>query len=180
MFETLPNATVMRPSIIFGPEDHFFNRFARMAQMSPVLPLIGGGKTRFQPVFVGDVARAIAETVEGKGRPGAVYELGGPEIHSFRDCMEIMLATIGRKRLLLPLPFGVASAMGSVLQYLPGRVLTPDQVRQLRVDNVVSEAAIADRRTFAGFGIEPTTLEAVLPSYLTQYRVRGEYGKQAV
>ena len=180
VFETLPNATVMRPSIIFGPEDHFFNRFARMAQMSPVLPLIGGGKTRFQPVFVGDVARAIAETVEGRGRPGAVYELGGPEIHSFRDCMEIMLATIGRKRLLLPLPFGVASAMGSVLQYLPGRVLTPDQVRQLRVDNVVSEAAIADRRTFAGFGIEPTTLEAVLPSYLTQYRVRGEYGKQAV
>ena len=136
--------------------------------------------TFHKPVFVGDVARAIAETVEGRGRPGAVYELGGPEIHSFRDCMEIMLATIGRKRLLLPLPFGVASAMGSVLQYLPGRVLTPDQVRQLRVDNVVSEAAIADRRTFAGFGIEPTTLEAVLPSYLTQYRVRGEYGKQAV
>jgi uncharacterized protein YbjT (DUF2867 family) len=180
VFETLPQSVVMRPSIIFGPEDHFFNRFARMAQMSPALPLIGGGKTRFQPVFVGDVARAIADTVEGKARAGTIYELGGPEIHSFRDCMEIMLATIGRKRLLVPLPWGVARLLGAVLQYLPGKMLTPDQVRQLRVDSIVSEAALAERRTFAAFGITPTTLEAVLPSYLSQYRVRGEYEKRAV
>ncbi len=180
VFETLPKSVVMRPSVVFGPEDAFFNRFARMAQMSPFLPLVGGGKTKFQPVFVGDIARAIADTVEGKAKAGTVYELGGPEVESFRQCMEIMLATIGRKRLLLPLPWGVASAMGSVLQYLPGRVLTPDQVRQLRVDSIVSEAALAEKRTFDAFGIKPTTLGAVLPTYLSQYRVRGEYEKQAV
>jgi NADH dehydrogenase len=180
VFETLPKSVVMRPSVVFGPEDEFFNRFARMAQMSPALPLIGGGKTKFQPVFVGNIARAIADTVEGKAKAGTVYELGGPEVHSFRDCMEIMLATIGRKRLLVPLPWGVASLMGSVFQYLPGKVITPDQVRSLRVDSIVSEAALAERRTFDAFGIKPTTLEAVLPTYLSQYRVRGEYEKQAV
>jgi NADH dehydrogenase len=180
VFETLPKSVVMRPSIVFGPEDEFFNRFARMAQISPALPLIGGGKTKFQPVFVGDIARAIADTVEGKAKPGTVYELGGPEIVSFRECMEIMLAVIGRKRLLVPLPWGVASLMGSVFQYLPGKVITPDQVRSLRVDSIVSEAALAERRTFQAFGITPTTLEAVLPTYLSQYRVRGEYEKQAV
>lgn len=180
VFETLPKSVVLRPSVVFGPEDAFFNRFARMAQMSPMLPLVGGGKTKFEPVFVGDIARAIADTVEGKAKVGTIYELGGPEIVSFRKCMEIMLAVIGRKRLLLPLPWGVASLMGSVLQYLPGKVLTPDQVRSLRVDSIVSEAAIAEKRTFDAFGIKPTTLEAVLPTYLSQYRVRGEYEKQAV
>jgi uncharacterized protein YbjT (DUF2867 family) len=180
VFETLPKSTVMRPSIIFGPEDHFFNRFAGMAQRSPALPLIGGGKTRFQPVFVGDVARAIADTIEGKAKAGTIYELGGPEVVTFRECMELMLRVIGRKRLLVPVPWGMASVLGSILQYLPGKVLTPDQVRELRVDNVVSEAAMAERRTIEAFGIKPTTLEAVLPTYLSQYRVRGEYEKQAV
>lgn len=180
VFETLPKSVVMRPSVVFGPEDEFFNRFARMAQMSPALPLIGGGKTKFQPVFVGDIARAIADTVEGKAKAGRVYELGGPEVHSFRECMEIMLAVIGRKRMLVPLPWGVASLLGSVFQYLPGKVITPDQVRSLRVDSIVSEAALAERRTFQAFGITPTTLGSVLPTYLSQYRVRGEYEKQAV
>lgn len=180
VFETLPKSTVMRPSILFGPEDHFFNRFAGMARMSPALPLVGGGKTKFQPVFVGDVARAIVDAVDGKAKDGTIYELGGPEVVSFRECMEIMLAVIGRKRLLLPLPWGVASLMGSVLQFLPGKVLTPDQVRSLRVDSIVSEAAIAERRTIEAFGITPTTLGSVLPTYLSQYRVRGEYEKQAV
>ncbi len=180
VFETLPKSVVMRPSIIFGPEDHFFNRFAGMAQMAPALPLIGGGKTKFQPVFVGDVARAIADTIEGKTKAGTIYELGGPEIQSFRECMELMLKIIGRKRLLAPMPWGVASLLGSILQYLPGKVLTPDQVRELRVDSIVSEAAITERRTIEAFGIKPTTLEAVLPTYLSQYRVRGEYEKQAV
>ncbi len=180
VFETLPKSVVMRPSIMFGPEDHFFNRFAGMARMSPALPLIGGGKTRFQPVFAGDVARAIVDAVEAKAKPGTVYELGGPEILTFRECMELMLHVIGRKRLLLPVPWGIAGILGSIFQYLPGKVLTADQVRELRSDNVVSEAAIAERRTIQAFGIEPTTLEAVLPSYLSQYRVRGEYAKQAV
>ncbi len=180
VFETLPDSVVMRPSVMFGPEDHFFNRFAGMAQMSPALPLVGGGKTLFQPVFAGDVASAIADAVEGKARPGTVYELGGPEVHSFRDCMEIMLEVIGRKRMLVPLPWPVARAMASVLQFVPGKPLTPDQVRQLRVDNVVSEAAVAEGRTIRALGIEPTTLEAVLPSYLTRFRVQGEYEKQAV
>ncbi len=180
VFETLPDSIVMRPSIMFGPEDHFFNRFAGMARVSPALPLIGGGRTRFQPVFAGDVAKAIADAVEGHARPGTVYELGGPEVHSFRDCMKIMLEVIGRKRLLVPLPWGLASVMGAVLQYLPGTVLTTDQVRQLRVDSIVSEAAVAEKRTIHSFGIEPTTLEAVLPSYLTRFRVQGEYEKQAV
>ena len=180
VFETLPDSVVMRPSIMFGPDDHFFNRFAGMARISPALPLIGGGKTLFQPVFAGAVARAIADAIEGQARPGTVYELGGPEVHSFRDCMEIMLKVIGRKRALVPLPFGVASLMGSVLQYLPGKVLTPDQVRQLRANSVVTEAAIAEGRTIGAFGIEPTTLEAELPAYLTQFRVQGEYEKQAV
>ena len=151
-----------------------------MARISPALPLIGGGKTLFQPVFAGDVARAVADAVEGKARPGAVYELGGPEVHSFRDCMEIMLGIIGRKRILAPVPWPVARLMASVLQYVPGKPLTPDQVRQLRVDNVVSEAAIADQRTIRAFGIDPTTLEAVLPSYLSRFRAQGEYEKQAV
>ena len=148
--------------------------------MSPFLPLIGGGKTKFQPVFVGDVARAIADTVEGKAKAGTIYELGGPEIETFRECMEIILRVVGRKRVLLPLPWGVASLMGSVFQYLPGKLLTPDQVRSLRVDNIVSEAAIAEKRTIAAFGITPTTIEAVVPTYLSQYRARGEYEKQAV
>jgi NADH dehydrogenase len=180
VFETLPKSTVMRPSIIFGPEDHFFNRFAGMARMSPALPLIGGGKTRFQFVFAGDVARAIADAVEGKAKPGTVYELGGPEILSFRESMELMLHVIGRKRVLVPVPWGVASLLGSVLQYLPGKVLTADQVRELRTDNVVSEAAKAEGRTIEAFGIAPTTLEAILPSYLSRFRVRGEYERQAV
>jgi len=179
VFETLPKSVVMRPSIMFGPEDHFFNRFAGMARMAPALPLIGGGKTRFQPVFAGDVAKAIADAVEGRARPGAVYELGGPEIVTFRECMELMLKVIGRKRLLLPMPWGVASVLGSILQVLPGKVLTADQVRELRSDNIVSEAAIAEGRTIQALGIEPTTLEAVLPTYLSQFRVRGEYERRA-
>ena len=173
--ETLPQSVVMRPSIIFGPEDHFFNRFAGMARMSPALPLIGGGKTRFQPVFVGDVAAAIADSVEGRARPAATYELGGPEVVSFRECMELMLREIDRKRLLVPLPWGVASLIGSIAQHLPGKILTPDQVRQLRHDNVVSEAAIAENRTIQAFGVKPTSLAAILPTYLSRFRARGEY-----
>lgn len=177
VFETLPDSVVMRPSIIFGPEDHFFNRFAAMARISPALPLIGGGHTRFQPVFAGDVAAAIADSVEGKARAETTYELGGPEVETFRDCMEIMLKVIERKRLLTSVPWGMAKAKGWVLEKLPGKLLTVDQVRQLRVDNVVSEAALAENRTIESFGITPTSLAAMLPSYLSQYRPHGAYDR---
>jgi NADH dehydrogenase len=177
VLETLPRSVVMRPSILFGPEDHFFNRFAAMARFSPVLPLVGGGHTRFQPVFAGDVARAIADAVEGRARPGTVYELGGPEVKTFRQCMEFILAETERTHLLLPIPFGLAGVMGSVLGHLPGRLLTRDQVRLLRVDNVVSEEAKAARRTIEAFGIEPASIAAVVPSYLYRYRARGQFDR---
>jgi len=177
-FETLPDSVVFRPSIMFGPEDNFFNRFAAMTRFSLALPLIGGGHTRFQPVFVGDVAAAIADSVEGKARAGTVYELGGPEVHTFRDCMKIMLREINRKRLLVPIPWGVASLMGGILQRLPGRLLTVDQVRQLKHDNVVSEVAVAEGRTIQSFGITPTSLAAILPSYLSRFRPHGAYDRR--
>jgi NADH dehydrogenase len=174
MLETLP-AVIMRPSIVFGPEDSFFNRFAGMAQLSPVLPLIGGGRTRFQPVYVGDVAEAIARAVDGEGRPGTIYELGGPEIATFRQCMELMLRYTERRRWLVPLPFGVAQALGSALGWLPGAPLTADQVRMLKSDNVVSEAAVAQRRTLEGLGISPVAMELILPTYLMRFRSGGEF-----
>ncbi len=131
----------MRPSIVFGPEDDFFNRFAAMARMSPALPLIGGGTTRFQPVFAGDVGEAIARAVDGAARPGTIYELGGPEVLTFRECLERMLQVTKRKRLLLPVPWFAARIMGRVGQHLPGAPLTLDQVRMLTFDNVVSPEA---------------------------------------
>lgn len=177
VLETLPGSVVIRPSITFGPEDGFFNRFAGLARVLPALPLFGGGHTRFQPVFVGDVARAIADAVEGKVPAGRTYELGGPEIKTFRECMELILATIERRRLLVPVPWGVATAVASVAQLLPKPLFTVDQVRQLQIDNVVSEIAIKERRTLAGLGIEPTSLEAVLESYLYRFRAHGQFDR---
>lgn len=171
-----PSATIMRPSIMFGPEDNFFNLFASLARMSPVLPLIGGGLTRFQPVFVGDVATAIADAVDGAARPGTIYELGGPEVRTFKELMQLVLATIERKRLLVPVPFFAANLKAMFLQYMPSPLtLTPDQVELLRVDNVVSDAAIADKRTLQNLGIEPETIEAIVPSYLWRFRKTGQF-----
>lgn len=175
VFETVPDAIVLRPSIVFGPEDDFFNRFASMARLSPALPLVGGGETKFQPVFVGDVAEAVARAVDGDCTPGTIYELGGPQVKSFKECLELMLEVIRRKRLLLPLPFGLARVQASVLQLLPKPLLTVDQVELLKVDNVVSEAAEKDGRTLAGLGIEPHTLAAILPTYLGRFREHGQY-----
>jgi uncharacterized protein YbjT (DUF2867 family) len=175
VFETVPEAVVFRPSILFGPGDRFFNRFAAMARMLPAFPLFGGGHTRFQPAFVGDVAKAIADAVEGKVRRGLTYELGGPEVKTFRECLELMLETIERRRLLVPVPWPVATAVGTALQYLPSPLLTADQVRQLKVDNVVSEKAAREGRTFRGIGIEPTSVEAILPSYLYRFRAAGQF-----
>lgn len=171
-----PQAVIMRPSILFGPEDDFFNRFATLARMSPVLPLIGGGETKFQPVFVGDVATAIADAVDGKLRGGTVYELGGPEVKTFKQLMQFVLATIERKRLLVPLPFFVAKLQAAILQFMPPPLtLTPDQVELLRADNIVSEAAKAEGRTLPGIGIEPDSIEAIVPSYLWRFRRTGQF-----
>jgi NADH dehydrogenase len=171
----VPSAIIVRPSIMFGPEDEFFNRFAAIARMSPMLPLIGGGHTRFQPAFVGDVAEAVAMLVDGDGKPGTVYELGGPEVRTFRQIMEFMLGVIERKRLLVPLPFGLAKMKAGILQFMPKPLLTPDQVELLRHDNVVSTAAEAEGRTFKAFGIQPDTMEAVVPSYLWRFRKTGQF-----
>ena len=177
VLETMPDAVVFRPSIMFGPDDHFFNRFASLARVLPAFPIFGGGHTRFQPVFVGDVARAIADAVEGRAKPGTVYELGGPEIKTFRQCLELMLRAIERRRLLLPVPWSLATVLASVLQVLPKPLITVDQLRQLKIDNVISEAAEGERRTLAGLGIEPTSIEAILPSYLYRFRPHGQFDR---
>jgi len=170
-----PDATIFRPSILFGPEDDFFNRFAAMARMLPALPLVGGGETRFQPVFVGDVAQAILKAAGGRAKGGTIYELGGPGVKSFREMMEYVLAVTERRRLLVPLPFGLARLQARFLQYMPTPLLTPDQVELLRSDNVVSPAALAEGRTIAALGIEPAALEAIVPSYLWRFRKTGQF-----
>jgi uncharacterized protein YbjT (DUF2867 family) len=173
-----PSASILRPSILFGPEDDFFNRFAALARISPALPLIGGGHTRFQPVFVGDVATAIADAVDGKARAGTIYELGGPDVRTFRELMQFVLATIERKRLLVSLPFFVARLQAMFLQYLPKPLLTPDQVELLLSDNVVTEAAKSEARTLQGLGIEPEPMEVIVPSYLWRFRKTGQFRKR--
>jgi NADH dehydrogenase len=169
------NAVILRPSIVFGPEDDFFNRFASLARFMPALPLIGGGHTLFQPVFVGDVGAAILAAVEGRAQPRTIYELGGPEVKSFRELMEIMLREIGRKRLLLSLPFRLASLQAVFLEMLPGKLLTRDQVQLLKSDNIVSKQAEREGRTLRGLGIAPTSMEAVLESYLWRFRKAGQF-----
>ncbi|MEP9354411.1 complex I NDUFA9 subunit family protein [Xanthobacter sp. KR7-65] len=171
----VPDAVIFRPSVMFGPEDTFFNRFAAMARLSPALPLIGGGATRFQPVFVGDVAAAVLKAVDGKAKAGATYELGGPEVRTFRELMELMLREIGAQRLLVDLPFGFANFIAGLTQWAPGAPLTTDQVAMLRSDNVVSDAARAAGLTFAGLDISPAALSAVLPTYLWRFRKAGQF-----
>ena len=175
----VPEAVIMRPSIVFGPEDDFFNRFAALARWLPALPLIGGGKTRFQPVFVGDVAAAIVSAVENRARASTTYELGGPEVKTFRELLEFILREIGRERLLVPLPFALARLQAFFLEFLPKPPLTRDQVLLLERDNVVSKAAERDNRTLKGLGIVPTSLEAVVPSYLWRFRKAGQFSRSA-
>jgi len=179
-----PGATIVRPSIMFGPEDDFFNRFASLARFVPALPLIGGGETKLQPVFVGDVGAAIAAIADGKlmhdtPRAGEVFEFGGPDVASFAQLMRYTLDTIGRNRMLVPLPFGLTKLKASVLQWLPKPPLTPDQVELLRTDNVVSDAATREGHTLQGLGITPTAMNAVVPSYLWRFRKTGQFAKMA-
>ncbi|WP_309088490.1 complex I NDUFA9 subunit family protein [Phenylobacterium sp.] len=172
-----PDAVILRPSIVFGPEDRFFNKFAQMASFSPALPLIGGGETRFQPVFVGDVGKAIARVVTDSDAAGQTYELGGAAEFSFRQLMEMMLAETGQRRLLLPVPFAAAGPLGALGDLIAGIVappITSDQVQSLRADNVVS----GQYPGLPELGLTPTTLEAVLPTYLYRYRKGGQYADQ--
>jgi len=173
--ETFPGAVIFRPSVVFGPEDEFFNRFAALARISPILPLIGGGRTKFQPVFVGDVAQAIVAALEGRAREPEPYELGGPQIMTMREVMERVLAYTMRSRPLLPVPFWFAKLQGAFLQWLPKPPLTVDQVRLLHADNVVSEAAIKAGRTLEGLSIDPVAVASVVPGYLEQFRPRGQF-----
>ena len=172
-----PDAVIFRPSVLFGTDDKFLNRFAALATMVPALPLIGGGKTKFQPVYVVDVAEAIAEAVEGRAKPGATYELGGPRVMSFREILEFILAETERKRLLVPVPFALAKLNASILQLLPNPLLTVDQVTLLKSDSVVSEEAKAAGLTLEGLAITPHAVEAIAPSYLWSYRPRGQYDR---
>ncbi len=174
---TLPDAVILRPSIVFGPEDSFFNKFASMARTFPALPLIGGGKTKFQPVYVEDVAEAVARSVDGTIASGKIYELGGGEVMTFRQCLETMLRVTNRTNSLVSLPFGIASLIGSVASLVPfvQPPITADQVKLLKADNVVSDAAAAEGRTLQGIGIRPTLASSILPSYLVQYRPQGQY-----
>ncbi len=172
-----PGAVILRPSIVFGPEDDFFNRFASMARAAPVLPLIGG-RTKFQPVYVGDVAGAIAAAGAGKAKPGTVYELGGPEVLSLRKLIDRTQDWAGRDRPYVPVPFWAASLGAALTWPLPTslRPLTVDQVNMLRSDNVVSETAVRENRTLAGLGIpHPHAADTIVPSYLEQFRPKGQY-----
>ena len=178
VLDAAPDATIFRPSIVFGPEDDFFNRFGAMARMSPILPLVGGGETKFQPVFVGDVAQAIVKAVGGQTRGGTIYELGGPQVRSFKELMEYVLAVTERRRLLVPLPFGLAKLQAFFLQFMPTPLLTPDQVELLRTDNIVSDAAMTEGRTLAALGIEPAAMEAIVPGYLWRFRKTGQFRAQ--
>ncbi|MBI3512958.1 MAG: complex I NDUFA9 subunit family protein [Proteobacteria bacterium] len=168
---TLPDAVILRPSIVFGPEDGFFNRFAGLAQLSPALPLIGGGHTRFQPVYVGDVADAIMVALRDPATNGKTYELGGPRTYTFKELMTLMLAEIQRDRLLIPLPFGLAALQAAVLELLPVPLLTRDQVKMLKRDTVVGAGAL----TLRDLGITPAALEPILPTYLDRFRPGGRF-----
>jgi NADH dehydrogenase len=169
--QAFPAATILRPSIVFGPEDQFFNRFARLARLTRVVPVIGGGATRFQPVYVGDVAAAAIAALD--------YDQGGPGVYTYRQLMELLLRQIAgtdqdsplREHVLVSIPFPVASILGAVMGMLPGAPLTLDQVRLLRRDNVVAQGAA----TLADLGIEPTAAELILPAYLDRFRTGGWY-----
>ncbi len=176
----MPGATILRPSVVFGPEDDFFNKFATMSTFSPALPLIGGGKTRFQPVYVDDVADAVCEALVRPDARGETYELGGPRIYTFKELLQLMLEETGRKRILAPLPFPLAGLIGlggEIAGKLPfvEPPLTADQVRLLKSDNVVAPEGV---KTLADLGIAPRTAESILPSYMVRYRKYGQFAEK--
>jgi uncharacterized protein YbjT (DUF2867 family) len=173
--KAFPGALTVRPSVVFGGDDRFFNKLAAMARFSPVLPLFGGGENLMQPVFVGDVAEAIATLVDAGEATGKTYELGGPEVASMKDITRFVADTAVRKRLLVPVPWGVAKLIASLTGWLPGAPLTSDQVALLKPDNVVGDKAKAEGRTLEGLGITPRSFRSVVPSYLYRYRKEGQF-----
>ncbi|GAB5373872.1 MAG: complex I NDUFA9 subunit family protein [Acuticoccus sp.] len=175
-FGAVPGAIVLRPSLVFGPEDALFNRFARIAALSPFVPVVGPD-SRFQPVYVGDVGAFAAAAVNGAVPEGTVYELGGPDVATFRELLETMLATTRQNRRIVAVPFNIAELQAKILSILPKPPLTVDQVELLKHDNVVSEAAVAEGRTLAAAGITPHSLAAVLPTYLWVYRRHGQFAE---
>jgi uncharacterized protein YbjT (DUF2867 family) len=173
--DSFPTATILRPSIVFGPEDQFFNRFATIAMLSPALPVIGGGRTRFQPVYVGDVADAMLKCLDDPATAGRTYELGGPKTYTFRELIELLLVEIRRKRLLIDVPFAAAELQARLMALLPNPPLTPDQVELLKGDNIVSSGAL----TLGTLGITPTAVETILPTYLDRFRRGGWYERRS-
>lgn len=171
-----PAAIILRPSLVFGRDDGFFNLFGAIARLSPVIPLVGGD-SRFQPVYVGDVAAAVAAAVSGAARPGFTYELGGPDIETMRELMERLLAESARKRVLMPIGPGFARFMGRLAQLLPWKLFTADQAVLLQSDSTVSDEAIAGKRTITALGIVPTAMDAVLPTYLWRFRRHGQFDR---
>ena len=168
-----PGATIIRPSVVFGPEDGFFNLFAKLAVFSPVLPLFGGGTTRFQPVFVCDVASAIVACLDDVATAGKTFELGGPTVYTFRELMQIVVRETQRHCMLVSMPYAVASLQATFLQFMPTPLVTPDQVKLMQIDNVVT----GDLPGLGDLGIAPTTVEVIVPTYLTQYRRGGLRGR---
>ncbi len=175
--QLVPNVTIIRPSIVFGPEDNFFNQFAGLAKILPALPLIGGGETKFQPVFVGDVAELIVKVINSEVKSAVTYELGGPDIMSFKEILQYILDVTARKRLLVPIPFSVAMVQAAIMEWLPGQMLTRDQVRLLQHDNIVSSEALAECRTLEGVGIKAASVASIVPTYLYKFRKAGQFEK---
>jgi NADH dehydrogenase len=178
--ERFIQSVILRPSLVFGTEDEFFNRFAAMARFTPVMPLFGGGKTRFQPVYVGDVAKAVVAGLDGRARAGVPYELGGPSIYTFRELLDMIGEYTTRKRGYVSIPFWLGKLQAAILQMVPGAPLTIDQVRMLQTDNVVSADAIREARTLKELGIAPQAVEAIVPQYLVRFRPKGEFSVRAV
>ena len=170
--DTFKPSVILRPSVVFGPEDKFFNTFASLAQFSPVLPLVGGGKTKFAPIYVGDVAKAIVKALELNNSEPKIYELGGPENYSFKELMEILLAEIKKKRFLISIPWGFAKFQSHFLQMLPNPLLTPDQVEMLKYSNVVS----GNYPTLKDLGVSGTPIQSILPKYIYRFRTGGQFG----
>ena len=178
VLQEFPTAIVLRPSIVFGAEDEFFNRFAAIARLSPVMPLIGSGATKFEPVYAGDLAASVANIADGQGVAGKTYELGGPETLTFRQVLERTLEYTDRSRIIVPMPFWLATVQAALTWPLPNalRPITVDQVRLLKTDNIVSEAAVAEGRTLRGLGVyNPTAIGSIVPGYLERFKPRGQY-----
>jgi NADH dehydrogenase len=169
--EAYPAATLLKPSVVFGPGDHFFTTFAAMARMLPALPLFGGGTARVQPVYVGDVADAAMKVLDAPASQGQAYELGGPTVYTYRELMALLLQTVERKRLLVSVPERIALILAAFASLVPGKPLTRDMVKLAVADNVVSTGA----KSLKELGIAPTTVEVILPTYMDRYRRTGRW-----